>query len=129
MTKKPIFKLFTLPSSQLALEWESLFGDKYRDATEFTLVETYSPTDADAIVWDGILNPKSQEVIDHLRPVLDRGVPLILTGERRAFIEDSEIAELAPSPGWKTIPLPPWGSLPEDLLVALTQCLKGNPNV
>lgn len=118
-----------LPSSQSSLEWESLFGDKFREASDFALLEVFTPDEADVIVWDGILNPKSQEVIEVLRPVLDRGIPLILTGERRAFYEESVIAEAVPSQSWKTHVLPPWGSLPEELLLSLSQVMKGTVNV
>lgn len=129
MRKKPTFKLFTLSSSQSHLEWDSIFGDKYRDAVSFELIEVHSPQDADAIVWDGIVGPKSQELIESLRPFLDQGIPLILTGERRAFVEESVVAEALATTGWKTIVLPPWGSVPEELLLSLTQLMERHSHV
>jgi len=121
MSKKTIFKLFSLSSSQSHLEWGSLFGDKYREALDFELQEVLLPQDADAIVWDGIVGPKSQGLIENLRPYLDLGIPLILIGERRGFVEESLVAESVVSPNWKIVHLPPWGSVPEDLLLTLEE--------
>lgn len=129
MNKKTTLRLFTLSSSQAHLEWESLFGDKYRDAGSFELSLVDHPQDADVIVWDGILNPKSKDLVETLRPFLDRGIPLVLTGERRAFMDESVVAESLVTPGWKTITLPPWGSVPEDLILSLMEVLGMDPHV
>jgi hypothetical protein len=129
MNTLPILKIFTLASSQSHLEWESLLGDKYREAAKFQMIEVDAPQNADVIIWDGVLNPKSRELIESLKPFLDKGVPLVLTGERRAFIEESVVAETLVAPAWKTIILPPWGSLPESLLLSLAEFVRKDAHV
>lgn len=129
MNKKPILKIFSLASSQSVLELDSLTGDKYREAVNFELSEVSRPEEAHVIVWDGILNPKSEGIVEALRPLLDRGLPLLLTGERRAFIDDSEVAESFISPSWKTLVLPPWGSVPETILLSLAKLMERDPYV
>lgn len=129
MKKNNQLKIFSLSSSLSHLEWLSLLGDKFRDAAEFEAVETQSLDEANVIVWDGIAGPKSRGLVETLRPYLDRGIPLVITGEGRAFVDESLVAEVLGSQDWKSLVLPPWGSLPEDLALGLRDLLIGGRHV
>jgi Ni,Fe-hydrogenase III small subunit len=103
-------------------EWWSLLGDKYRHLLPFEWEIVDSPVDAQVLVWDGILAPKSGHRLRDLFDNLAGEKVLLLQGEATTLLADHPYVQVFEIGARNVVKLPGWGVLPEDLIQALSRC-------
>lgn len=126
--KKSILKIFCLGGPLLATEWTSIMGDKYREHMSFEPVIVGNPEEAQVVVWDGVLTPKSSPVINEFLDKISVNTVLLITGEGPTFFQDHPFVKLR-SQLESAVFLPPSRVLPEEILEALDECRKRAPHV
>jgi len=123
-------KIFCLSHPLFDTEWLSLLGDKYQGALEFDFTIVDDISEAQVVVWDGIITPKNTF---YLKPVLEKiraSKILLLQGELRTLFVGHPFVKMVNLENMKYVELPGLTVLPEELLSALEQChQKLQPNV
>ncbi len=120
--------LYCLGGPQLSTEWQSLMGDKYRTHLDFEPVLVCSPENAQVIIWDGVITPKSSTILLELFEKLSEKTVFLITGEAQTFLADHPFVRFS-SLMARAVHLPPSRVLPEELLDALSECRKRLVNV
>lgn len=115
-------KVFHLSHPFEDTEWLSLSGDKYASALSFPLEETTTAQEADVVLWDGVMTPRTQaHVYSVLHSLSDRQI-LLLLGEARTLLEHSPFVKLFESRSVRIAELCGWSILPEQILSVLDKC-------
>lgn len=121
-------KFYCLGGPLAATEWWSITGDKYRDYKGLHPVMVPSPEEAEVIIWDGVMTPKSASPINELLTRLSSKAVFLITGEAATFHRDHPFVRI----DHRDLPavfLPPSRVLPEELLDALEECRKRRDHV
>lgn len=121
-------KYYCLGGPHLSTEWASILSDKYRDYKGLSPVMVSRPEDAEIIVWDGILTPKSSPHIKELIAKASPGTVMLITGEASTFHRDHPFVRIS-DVDFPAVFLPPSRVLPEELLEALDECRKRKAHV
>lgn len=123
--EKSTLNIFCLGGPLLSTEWVSLLGDKYRSHMDFEPVIVSEAGEADVVVWDGVLTPKSSMIITEFLEKLSEKTTLLITGEAKTLFLDHPFVKLHPKM-LDAVYLPPSRMLPEEILEALAECrMKG----
>src|SRR6478672_6970869 len=86
--EKVTLNIFCLGGPLLSTEWASIMSDKYRAHMAFEPVIVQTPADANIVVWDGILTPKSTPIIGEFLKNLSDKTVLLITGEGKTLFID-----------------------------------------
>lgn len=126
--EKSTFKIYCLGGPLLSTEWNSIMGDKYREHLNFEPVLVSTPDEAQVIVWDGVITPKSQVMISELIDRVSEKTVFLLTGEAATLFQDHPFVRLN-TRKLQSVFLPPSKVLPEELLESLELCRSRSVNV
>lgn len=126
--QKPVLKIYCLSQPILLTEWRSLLSDKYFSALPFEPILTENAADADVVAWDGMISSKFERLLPRLLEILS-GKTLLLVGEAQTLLKDHPYVRLFSAGDFKTVQLPGWSILPEELLDVLNQCYQAGQHV
>jgi hypothetical protein len=121
--EKTKLKIFCLSGPLLSTEWASIMGDKYQHHMNFEPVLVGNISDAQVIVWDGVLTPKSGPVFSQLLDDIHEQVVFLITGEAATLYHDHPFVKLSDRMNG-AVHLSPSRTLPEEILEALDECQK-----
>lgn len=121
--EKNTLKIFCLGGPLLSTEWASIMGHKYREHMNFVPVLVSSPEEAEVIVWDGVMTPKSQRTLQELLDKTNDKTVFLMTGEATTFLHDHPFVRMNQRE-LTSVYLPPSRVLPEEILDALDECRK-----
>lgn len=121
-------KFYCLGGPHSSTEWWSITGDKYRDYKGLNPVMVTAPEEAEIIIWDGIISPKSAAHINELLDNIAGSVVFLMTGEAATFHRDYPVVKIN-NRDLPAVFLPPSRVLPEELLEALDECRKRRNHV
>jgi hypothetical protein len=119
--EKSNLNIYCLGGPFLSTEWPSIMGDKYRDHMNFRPVIVSSPEEAQVVVWDGVLTPKSSALINDFLEGLSEKTVLLITGEAATLFSDHPYVKLQTKMK-DAVHLPPSRVLPEEILEVLDEC-------
>jgi Ni,Fe-hydrogenase III small subunit len=120
-TKRPVLKVYCLSHPQLATEWGSILGDKYRYALPFDVDVVSTPAEAQVIAWDGVVAKKFEMILPEIRALLQDRI-LLLTGESTSHLNELKLIQTPKLAAKAIFELPGWNFLPEELLACLEAC-------
>lgn len=126
--EKTSLKIYCLGGPLLSTEWASIMGDKYREHLSFEPVLVATPDEAQVIVWDGVMTPKSQQTITELIDRVGEKAVFLLTGEASTLFVDHPFVRLN-TRKLSSVFLPPSKVLPEEILESLELCRSRSVNV
>jgi Ni,Fe-hydrogenase III small subunit len=118
---KNALNIYCLGGPLLSTELASIMGDKYREHLSFEPVLVATPDEAQVIVWDGVITPKSQQAITELLDRVGEKTVFLLTGEASTFFLDHPFIRLN-TRKLQSVFLPPSKVLPEEILESLELC-------
>jgi Ni,Fe-hydrogenase III small subunit len=115
-------KIFNFSHPLMNTEWLSIMGDKYSSAFSFKWQMVTDPNEAQILVWDGVLTPKNQSIIEPFITDKKPGRLFLLLGESLTLLKDNPMIRIINTEEIEHVPLFGWNILPEDILVALEKC-------
>lgn len=121
--KRSVLKVFCLSLPQLATEWGSILGDKYRHALPFDVEIVSDPIHSQVIAWDGVVSKKFEIILPEIKGLLKDRI-LLLTGESTTLLSELKLIETPKIEARAVIELPGWTFLPEELLASLQACFE-----
>ncbi len=121
--EKNTLNIYCLGGPLLSTEWASIMGDKYREHLNFEPVLVASPDEAQVIVWDGVMTPKSHTTISELIDRVGEKTVFLLTGEATTLLQDHPFIRFN-TRKLSSVFLPPSKVLPEEILESLQECRK-----
>ncbi|MES2529154.1 MAG: hypothetical protein V4598_18860 [Bdellovibrionota bacterium] len=121
--EKNTLNIYCLGGPLLSTEWTSIMGDKYREHLNFEPVLVASPDEAQIIVWDGVMTPKSHHSITKLIDRVGDKTVFLLTGEATTLLQDHPFIRFN-TRKLSSVFLPPSKVLPEEILESLQECRK-----
>lgn len=119
--KREVLKVHCLSLPQVATEWGSILGDKYRSALPFDVELTDDPKEAQVIAWDGIIGKKLESLMPAITELLKDKV-LLLTGESSTLVKEMRLVRSVQLESSDNVELPGWTVLPENILASLQVC-------
>jgi Ni,Fe-hydrogenase III small subunit len=119
--EKTALNIYCLGGPLLSTEWASIMGDKYREHLSFEPVLVATPDEAQVIVWDGVVTPKSHQAINELLDRVSEKTVFLLTGEASTLFLDHPFLQMN-SRKLLSVFLPPSKVLPEEILESLELC-------
>jgi hypothetical protein len=125
---KPVLKIYCFSQPLLMTEWRSLLSDKFNLALPFDVELTDQPTMANVIAWDGVVSPKFERFQSRMQELLSNKT-LLLMGEAQTLLAQHPIATLFSNADFRTVRLPGWSVLPEELMAALVECYQAGGHV
>ena len=125
---KPLLKIFCMSQPLLTTEWPSLLSDKFLSALPFEVELTADPDQAEVIAWDGLISPKFERLLPKVQALLS-GKILLLMGEAQTLFRHHPFMRVFSTGDHKTVHLPGWSVLPEEVLSALVECYEARKHV
>lgn len=126
---KPELKIYCLPNPALYTDLRAILSDKYCHSLPFDLSFTTQLTEANVVVWSGVLSVKMKRILPELVQALRQNKVMLLIEESSTLMERNPIVQTIDHSDWPTIKLNGWTLLPEDILPALEQCFQKITNV
>lgn len=117
-----IFKVYQLSNPLMNTEWPAVLGDKYHKVLSFDWAMTSDFKEADIVVWDGVISPKSAALLAPVMEELKQNKVLLLVGESMTSLRNHPMVKLLSTDGLRYVELSGWGVLPEEVLGALLAC-------
>lgn len=117
-----VYKIYQLSNPLMNTEWPAVLGDKFHKALSFEWAMTTDLKEADIVVWDGVISPKSASLLNPLIEELKQNKVLLLVGESMTSLRNHPMVKLVSTEGLRYVELSGWGVLPEEVLGALEAC-------
>lgn len=117
-----IFKVYQLSNPLMNTEWPTVLGDKYQKALSFDWAMTTDFNEADIVVWDGVISPKSATLLAPVMEEFKQNKVLLLVGESMTSLRNHPMVKLLSTEGLRYVEVSGWGVLPEEVLGALETC-------
>ncbi|WPU66191.1 hypothetical protein [Peredibacter starrii] len=117
-----VYKVYQLSNPLMNTEWPAVLGDKFHKALSFEWATTTDFKEADIVVWDGVISPKSAALLSPLIEELKQNKVLLLVGESMTSLRNHPMVKLVSAEGLRYVELSGWGVLPEEVLGALEAC-------
>lgn len=117
-----IFKVYQLSNPLMNTEWPAVLGDKYQKALSFDWAMTTDFNEADIVVWDGVISPKSATLLAPVMEEFKQNKVLLLVGESMTSLRNHPMVKLLSTEGLRYVEVSGWGVLPEEVLGALETC-------
>ncbi len=123
MKEKPTpLKIYNFSHPLMHTEWLTLTGDKYHRILPFEWEMVKDIAASQVIVWDGIITPKNQTIVDELHVVLKQDKILLLMGESMTLFKNHPIVKNLDPKDLKVVEVTGWNILPEEILEAFESC-------
>lgn len=120
--KQETLNVFNFSHPLIQSEMLSLEGDKYSGILPFAWKFVPVIEEAQVVVWDGVVTPKNKpHVTRMLESVKDKKVLLVL-GESLTLFKDHPIVSTMDVSNLRTVEVPGWSALPEEILTAFEAC-------
>jgi Ni,Fe-hydrogenase III small subunit len=122
--KVQTLKLFNVSHPLMMTETLSLLGHKYAEALPFSWQFTSDLSEANVLLWDGIITKKNKARMEDILKQVESGKILLLLGESTTLYENSKEVEKLNINEDQCVIASGWSVLPEDLLCAFETCYK-----
>lgn len=117
-------KIFNFSHPLVLTEVLSLLGDKYSQCLPFVWELSKNYNESDIILWDGIITPKNQKIVDRILNDIKTGKVLLLIGESQTLHRARSGMKVLNTENLNMVELASWSVLPEEILGALETCYK-----
>lgn len=124
-----VLKIFQLSHPLMTTEWLSILGDKYQKALPFNWMMVTDVKEADVVVWDGVITPKSAPLVGPLVEEFKQNKILLLVGESMTSLRNHPLVKLAGLDDLRFVEISGWSILPEEILGAIEVCHQKLTNV
>lgn len=117
-------KIFNFSHPLVVTEVFSLLGDKFSHGLPFSWELSKNYNESEIILWDGVMTPKNQKVVDKILSDVKTGKVLLLIGESQTLHKERPGMKLLNTENLNMVELSSWSVLPEEILGALETCYK-----
>lgn len=119
-----VTKVFNFSHPLMTTEMLSLLGDKYANCLPFLWEISNDYDQSDIVLWDGIMTPKNNEVVEKILNDVKSGKVLLLLGDSQTLHKNRPGIKILNTENLNIVELSGWSILPEELLAAIENCYK-----
>ncbi len=119
-----VIKIFNFSHPLMTTEVLSLLGDKYVSSLPFSWEFSKDYDQSDIVMWDGVMTPKNNDIVEKILGDVKSGKVLLLLGESQTLHKDRPGVKILNTENLNMVELPGWSLLPEELLAAIETCYK-----
>jgi hypothetical protein len=117
-------KVFNFSHPLMTTEIFSVLSDKFVGSLPFSWELSKDYESSDIVLWDGIITPKNQKIVDKILGDIKSGKVLLLIGESQTLHKDRPGIKILNTENLNIVELSSWSVLPEEILGALENCYK-----
>jgi hypothetical protein len=117
-------KVFNFSNPLMATEVLSVLGDKFAASLPFEWELSKDYASSEIVLWDGIITPKNQKIVDKILDDIKSGKVLLLLGESQTLHKERQGVKILNTENLNVVELSSWSVLPEEILGALEDCYK-----
>ncbi len=115
-------KIFNFSHPLLMTEWLSVQSDKFSRSLSFSWEIVSDYASAEVVIWDGVITPKNEEIVNKMFTDFKEAKVLLLFGESMTLLRNHPTVKMLNPEGLRYVELAGWNVLPEEILSALEQC-------
>lgn len=120
--KTSTLKIYNFSHPLMLSELLSLSGDKYAKVLSFEWELVDEIASAQIVVWDGVVTPRNQSSVARMLELLRDGKVLLLLGESKTIFRDHPLVRSLDLTNLRTVEVPSWNALPEEILSSFEHC-------